>query len=79
MTTAAEKSVDELLVGQMQVSIPDAVKVHGQPGVVFVDGSWWMPNQDRVARQDFEQGPRVSGAVYFDIDDVRRIPSNYPT
>jgi thiosulfate/3-mercaptopyruvate sulfurtransferase len=78
MTTAAEKSVDELLVGQMQVSIPDAVKVHGQPGVVFVDGSWWMPNQDRVARQDFEQGPRVSGAVYFDIDDVAAIAAENP-
>lgn len=78
MTTAANKSVDELLVGQMQVSIPDAVKVHGQPGVVFVDGSWWMPNQDRVARQDFEKGPRVSGAVFLDIDDVAAVAEENP-
>jgi thiosulfate/3-mercaptopyruvate sulfurtransferase len=78
MTTSADKSVDELLVGQMQVSVPDAVKVHGQPGVVFVDGSWWMPNQDRVARQDFEQGPRISGAVFFDIDDVAAVAAENP-
>jgi thiosulfate/3-mercaptopyruvate sulfurtransferase len=79
MTTASDKSVDELLAGQtMQVSIPDAVKLHGQPGVVFVDGSWWMPNQDRVARQDFEQGPRVSGAVFFDIDDVAAVAAENP-
>jgi thiosulfate/3-mercaptopyruvate sulfurtransferase len=78
MTTSADESVDELLVGQLQVPIADAVKVHGQPGVIFVDGSWWMPNQDRVARKEFEQGPRVAGAAFFDIDDVAAIAAENP-
>jgi thiosulfate/3-mercaptopyruvate sulfurtransferase len=46
--------------------------------VVFVDGSWWMPNQDRVARKEFEEGPRVAGAAFFDIDDVAAIASENP-
>ncbi len=37
-----------------------------------------MPNQERVARQDFEQGPRVSGAVFFDIDDVAAVAAENP-
>jgi 3-mercaptopyruvate sulfurtransferase SseA len=36
-----------------------------------------MPNH-RVARQEFEQGPRVSGAVFFDIDDVAAIAAENP-
>jgi len=41
---------------------------HGRPEVAFVDGSWFLMN--RNARAEFEQGPRIAGAKYFDIDDV---------
>jgi len=38
--------------------------------VVFVDGSWHMPNTNRNARAEYEAGPRIAGAKYFDVDDV---------
>lgn len=37
--------------------------------VVFVDGSWHL-GAARDHRAEFEAGPRVRGAVLFDIDDV---------
>ena len=36
---------------------------------VFIDGSWHL-SKDRNARTDYEQGPRIAGALFFDIDDV---------
>ena len=75
---------DEILLGKLQVNIADAMKVHGEDDVVFVDGSWWLPTPDkrRLARQDFETGSndciRIEGAHFFDIDDVATLPSPYP-
>jgi thiosulfate/3-mercaptopyruvate sulfurtransferase len=37
--------------------------------VVFVDGSWYHKGT-RNGRQDFEQGPRLPGARYIDMDDL---------
>lgn len=37
--------------------------------VVFVDGSWYHKG-NRNGRQDFEQGPRLPGARYIDMDDL---------
>lgn len=37
---------------------------------VFVDGSWWLPTMNRKARDEYEKGPRITGAKFFDIDDV---------
>ena len=54
----------------LSVSIHDAVRLHGTPGVVFCDGSWWMPGTGHSAAQDFANGPRITGAVRFDIDTV---------
>lgn len=52
------------------ISIPEAIKLHQtQDDVVFVDGSWFL-NRERTARQDFEAGPRILGAKFFDIDDI---------
>jgi len=42
--------------------------LHGEPGVVFVDGSWFL--MDRNGREEFQTGPRIPGARFFDIDDV---------
>lgn len=36
---------------------------------VFVDGSWHL-SPDRDGRADYEAGPRIANARYFDIDDV---------
>ena len=45
-------------------------KVKGDSKVVFVDGSWHMPNSHRDARLEYETGPRLPGAVFFDVDDI---------
>ena len=56
------------------VTIPEAIAAHKQnlKGVKFIDGSWHMPVGDkpRNGRAEFVSGPRVSGAWYFDIDDI---------
>lgn len=38
--------------------------------VIFVDGSWHMPSSGRNAREEYENGPRIKGAKFFDIDDI---------
>jgi len=39
--------------------------------VIFVDGSWYLPNiPDRNARKEYEAGPRIEGAKFFDVDDI---------
>jgi thiosulfate/3-mercaptopyruvate sulfurtransferase len=63
---------DDLLSGKVEVSVPDAIQCHGQANntkVVFLDGSWWLGQPDK-ARTMFEQGPRIPGAQFYDIDDV---------
>jgi 3-mercaptopyruvate sulfurtransferase SseA len=50
------------------VTVGEALKVFEEPSVVFVDGSWFLSG--RNGRAEYETGPRIQGAVYFDIDDV---------
>lgn len=37
--------------------------------VIFVDGSWHL-TPDRDGREEFEKGPRIKDARFFDIDDI---------
>lgn len=64
------------IVGQSLVTVDDALLVAASANsgpssdrVVFVDGSWHL-GADRDARKEYEQGPRIQGARFFDIDDV---------
>ena len=41
----------------------------GGPGLKIVDGSWYLPAQNRDARAEFLAG-HVPGAVFFDIDAI---------
>jgi 3-mercaptopyruvate sulfurtransferase SseA len=50
------------------VSIPDALQLHGNPRLKFVDGSWFLSG--RNGKEEFETGPRIQGAIYFDINDI---------
>jgi thiosulfate/3-mercaptopyruvate sulfurtransferase len=63
-------NLDEILGTRLQIPVADAIAVHDDKNVKFVDGSWWLPNQNRNARQEFEIGPRIRGAIFLDIDDV---------
>ena len=62
------KTPHTLLTGKRLVSVDDCLSLHGEEGVVFVDGSWFL--KDRNGREEFEAGPRIPGAVFFDIDQV---------
>lgn len=61
-------ALDDKLSGKRVVPVKECIEVHGEPGVVFIDGSWFL--KDRNGRQEFEAGPRIPGAKFFDIDDI---------
>ena len=54
------------LTGKTCVTVQDSLDAHGM--AKFVDGSWFLMN--RNGREEFEAGPRIEGAQYFDIDDI---------
>ena len=49
------------------ISIPDAISKFDSS--IFIDGSWHL-SKDRNARSEYEKGPRIYGAHFFDIDDI---------
>ena len=74
--TARFLSTSDSLLGQLQVPVEQAIDLHPNKDVVFLDGTWWMPNSKEItARQAFQHGPRIAGAHFLDIDDIAT-PSN---
>lgn len=49
------------------LSVSESMKRHDD-GTIFVDGSWHLSERD--GRKDYETGPRIENALFFDIDDV---------
>lgn len=49
----------------------------GSPGFKVVDGSWYLPAQNRDARAEFVEG-HIPGAVFFDIDAVTDNATDLP-
>lgn len=47
------------------------------PNVVVVDGSWYLPTQNRDPEAEYLAG-HIPGAVRFDIDTVRDVSSPLP-
>ena len=41
----------------------------GDPTVRVVDGSWWMPAENRDAHAEYLEA-HIPGAVFFDIDAI---------
>lgn len=62
------KTPHNLLTGKRLVSVEECLPLTDEPGVVFVDGSWFL--KDRNGRDEYESGPRIAGGKFFDIDDV---------
>lgn len=67
-TTLRAASSSSSLVGKPLISVEQALEVHGDPNVKFIDGSWFL--KGRNGRQEFEEASRISGALFFDIDDI---------
>lgn len=49
----------------------------GTPGLSIVDGSWYLPAQNRDARREYEAA-HIPGAVFFDQDKVVDPQSDLP-
>ena len=49
----------------------------GKPGLSVVDGSWYLPAQERDARAEY-QAAHIPGAVFFDQDQVVAPDSDLP-
>jgi thiosulfate/3-mercaptopyruvate sulfurtransferase len=47
------------------------------PNVVVVDGSWYLPTENRDPQAEYLAG-HIPGAVRFDIDTVRDVSSSLP-
>ena len=76
MSSSSSKS--NSILGKTLVSVPDAIQLHSQEDVKFIDGTWWL-DKSRNGRLDFENGPRIANARYLDIDDVSsKHPENLP-
>ena len=48
----------------------------GDPGIVVIDCSWYIPEAQKSARADFEQG-HIPGARFFDLDAASDRDSPY--
>ena len=59
------------LIGNPFVSIEECIEAKKETpsSLTFVDGSWWL-GKVRDARAEYEAGPRIAGAKFFDIDDI---------
>src|SRR5262245_25981414 len=47
------------------------------PDVRIVDGTWYLPAQNRNARREYEAA-HIPGAVFFDIDEIADTSSDLP-
>ena len=70
-SNSSKNNIDSMIAGQTLVSVEDAMALyHNNIKVVkFVDGSWFLGN-DRNAKQEYVEGPRIEGARFLDIDEI---------
>ena len=47
------------------------------PGLVVVDGSWYLPPMNRSPRAEYEAG-HIPGAVFFDVDAIADLDAGLP-
>jgi len=68
--------MDDLLPGPL-VSVEWLAARLGAPGLVVVDGSWYLPALNRSATGEFQAG-HVPGAVFWDLDAMSDLASPLP-
>lgn len=47
------------------------------PDVTIIDGSWYLPTQNRNGRTEYDAG-HIPGAVFFDIDEISDKTTSLP-
>ncbi len=55
----------------------DVVDLIGHDDVSIIDGSWYLPTQERNAHEEYNS-MRIPGAVFFDIDKIADPNSDLP-
>lgn len=65
MTTRSSVEVP-LVLGPRQVH----ERLRRGPGVRILDATWFMPNVKRNAEEEFQRGPRIPGALFWDVDKI---------
>ena len=55
----------------------EALNWLSNPDVSFVDGSWYLPSQNRNAKEEFNTA-RIPGSVFFDIDAIADPDTDLP-
>lgn len=74
-TTSALISVEDCLAMYQQQH--DNSTSTSKTNIRFVDASWYHKGE-RSGRAEFETGPRLPGAVYFDLDDICDLTHTVP-
>ena len=59
------------------ITAKEAEKLVEKSGVAFVDGSWYLPAQNRNGHEEYNAA-RISGAVYFDINAIADQDTDLP-
>ena len=59
------------------ISATEALAIHGEPDVKFVDATWYLPNIPTNAHEAYLL-EHIPGAVYFDIDQVAEPSGELP-
>lgn len=59
------------------ISQREALNWLSNPDASFVDGSWYLPSQNRNAKEEFNSA-RIPGAVFFDIDAIADPDTDLP-
>ena len=59
------------------ISQRDALDLVHNSAVTFIDGSWYLPAQNRNAKAEYNAS-RIPGAVFFDIDKISDQDTDLP-
>lgn len=59
------------------ISQVDALDLLEDKNTVFVDGSWYLPAQNRNAKKEYSLA-RIPGAIFFDIDAIADPDTDLP-
>lgn len=46
--------------------------------IIPVDATWYLPNANRNAKEEFLTQERIPGSIFFDIDSIKDTESPYP-
>lgn len=70
MTTKATPEPVPLILAPKDVQELIGSNAKNPSSIRILDATWFMPNVKRNARKEFEVGPRIPNAIFWDVDKV---------